>query len=133
MGFWPAAVVLSALFAFTHAPNPGESKAGLLVIVAFGLLHCLFLRRTGNLWLTVGFHAGYDWATTFFYGVSDSGYAPYHNLLNSQFNGPNWLTGGSVGPDASAISPLVFAIVALVFSRIYTENRYRTELPAPQH
>jgi hypothetical protein len=57
----------------------------------------------------------------------------YHNLLNSEFNGPNWLTGGSVGPEASALSPIVLAIVAIVFSRVYTENRYRTELPASQH
>ena len=133
MGFWPAAAALSVLFALAHSGNPGESKVGLLVIVAFGLLQCLFLRRTGNLWLAVGFHTGYDWATTFLYGVSDSGYVPYHNLLNSQFHGPNWLTGGSVGPEASAISPIVLAIVAIVFSRVYTENRYRTELSASQH
>jgi uncharacterized protein len=133
MGFWPAALVLSALFAFAHAGNSGESKVGLLMIVAFGLLHSLFLRRTGNLWLTIGFHSGYDWTTTFFYGVSDSGAAPYHNLLNSHFGGPNWLTGGTVGPEASVFTPIVFAIVAIVFSRVYTENRYRTELLASQH
>ena len=133
MGFWPAALVLSGLFAFVHGGNPGESKAGLLVIVAFGLLQCFFLRRTGNLWLAVGFHAGYDWATTFFYGVSDSGIPPYHNLLNSELNGPNWLTGGSAGPEASALCPIVLAIVAIVFSRVYRENRYRTEAPAFQH
>jgi uncharacterized protein len=127
MGFWPAALVLAALFALSHAGNHGESKVGLLLIVAFGLLHCLFLRRTGNLWLTIGFHSGYDWTTTFFYGVSDSGNAPYHNLLNSHLAGPNWLTGGTAGPEASVFTPIVFAIVAIVFSCIYTENRYRIE------
>lgn len=127
MGFWPAALVLSALFALSHAGNPGESKAGLLMIVAFGLLLCLFLRRTGNLWLAIGFHSGYDWTTTFFYGVSDSGYVPYHNLLNSHFGGPNWLTGGTAGPEASVFAPIVLAIVAIVFSRVYTENRYCIE------
>lgn len=132
MGFWPAAAILSALFALAHASNPGENITGLLMIVAFGLLHCLFLRRTGNLWLAVGFHAGYDWTTTFFYGVPDGGYAPYHNLLTPEFNGPSWLTGGSVGPEASVFGPIVLAIVAIVFSRVYTEKRYRTELHAPQ-
>jgi hypothetical protein len=39
--------------------------------------------------------------------------------LNSEFNGPNWLTGGSVGPEASAISFAVLAIVTIVFSRVY--------------
>ena len=125
IGFWPAAIILSALFGLAHAGNPGESKAGLLSVVLFGLLFCLFLRRTGNLWWAVGFHAGWDWGQTFFYGVPDSGVAPYHNLLNSSFSGPEWLTGGSVGPEASVLTPVVLVIVAILFTSVYRENRYQ--------
>jgi hypothetical protein len=124
MGFWPAAFLLSALFGLAHAGNPGESKFGLLSVVCFGILFCLFLRRTGDLWLAVGFHAGWDWGQTFFYGVSDSGLAPYHNLFNSSFSGPAWLTGGTVGPEASIFTPLTLLVVGIVFSRICRENRY---------
>ncbi len=124
IGFWPSAILLSALFGLAHASNPGESKFGLLSVVCFGLLFCLFLRRTGNLWWAVGFHAGWDWGQTFFYGVSDSGLAPYHNLFNSSFSGPNWLTGGTVGPEASIFTPLTLLLVAILFSRAYRENRY---------
>jgi membrane protease YdiL (CAAX protease family) len=124
MGFWPSAFLLSALFGLAHAGNPGESKAGLFSVVIFGLLFCLFLRRTGNLWWAVGFHAGWDWGQTFFYGVADSGIPPYHNLFNSAFNGPRWLTGGSVGPEASVFAPIVLVIVAILFTRVYRENRY---------
>ena len=125
IGFWPSAILLSLLFAFAHSGNPGESKAGLLAIIPFGLLFCLFLRRTGDLWLAVGFHAGWDWGQTFFYGVPDSGIAAYHNLLNSHFSGPNWLTGGSVGPEASIFTPITLAIVAIVFVRIYRNRDSR--------
>ena len=124
MGFWPAAVLLSALFGLAHAFNPGESKFGLLSVVCFGLLFCLFLRRSGNLWWAVGFHAGWDWGQTFFYGVSDSGLAPYHNLFNSSFSGPTWLTGGGVGPEASIFTPLTLLVIGILFSRVYRENRY---------
>jgi uncharacterized protein len=124
MGFWPAAILLSALFGLAHAANPGESKFGLLSVVCFGLLFCLFLRRTGNLWWAVGFHTGWDWGQTFFYGVSDSGLAPYHNLFNSTFSGPRWLTGGSVGPEASIFTPLTLLLVAILFTRFYCQNRY---------
>ena len=117
MGFWPTAILLSALFGLAHAGNPGESKAGLLSVVLFGLLFCLFLRRTGNLWWAVGFHAGWDWGQTFFYGVADSGIPPYHNLFGSVFNGPRWLTGGTVGPEASVFTPIVLVIVAILFTR----------------
>lgn len=126
MGFWPSAFLLSGLFGLAHASNPGESVFGLLSVVLFGLLFCLFLRRTGNLWWAVGFHAGWDWGQTFFYGVPDSGLAPYHNLFNSSFSGPRWLTGGSVGPEASVFTPLALLMVAILFARAYRENRYQT-------
>jgi uncharacterized protein len=124
-GYWPAAFLLSALFALAHAANPGESKFGLLSVVCFGLLFCFLLRRTGNLWWAVGFHAGWDCGQTFFYGVTDSGFTPYHNLFNSSFSGPAWLTGGSVGPEASIFTPLVLLMVGIFFSRVYRENNYQ--------
>ena len=132
IGFWPAAVLTSCLFGLAHRTNPGETVFGLFSVVLFGLLFCLILRRTGNLWWAVGFHAGWDWGQTFFYGVSDSGIPPYHNLLGSNFHGPNWLTGGSVGPEASVFTPMVLGIVALLFTRVYRENRYQTPDLRPQ-
>lgn len=129
MGFWPSAILLSALFGLAHSGNPGESKFGLVSVVLFGLLFCLFLRRTGNLWWAVGFHAGWDWGQTFFYGVPDSGIAPYHNLFGSAFNGPNWLTGGTVGPEASIFTPIALGIVAILFARAYRDNCYQTANP----
>ena len=127
IGFWPAAILLSGLFALAHASNPGESKMGLLSVVLFGLLFCLFLRGTGNLWWAVGFHAGWDWGQTFFYGVPDSGIPPYHNLFGSVFHGPAWLTGGSVGPKASLFTPIVLVIVGILFTRVYRENKYQVQ------
>jgi len=125
IGFWPAALVLSALFGFGHLSNNGETILGGLSVVAFGLLLCLFLRRTGALWCAVGFHIGYDWTQTFFYGVPNSGLIPSHNLFSSTLSGPRWLTGGTVGPEASVICPIVLGVVALLFSLKYREARDR--------
>jgi uncharacterized protein len=131
MGFWPSAFLLSALFGLAHSHNPGESNAGLVSVVLFGLLFCLFLRRTGNLWWAVGFHAGWDWGQTFFYGVPDSGMIPYHNLFNCAFAGPRWLTGGTVGPEASIFTPIALVIVAVIFNRVYRVNKYQTDRSLP--
>jgi uncharacterized protein len=126
MGFWPSAFLLSGLFGLGHATNGGENILGDLSVVSFGLLLCLFLRRTGNLWCAVGFHLGYDWGQTFLYGVPNSGLLPSQSFLNASLSGPRWLTGGSVGPEASIFCPIVLAIVAIVFSLKYREARYRT-------
>jgi membrane protease YdiL (CAAX protease family) len=118
-------LVLSLLFAAGHIPNAGETRIGLLTVVLYGLLFCLFLRRTGNLWLAVGFHAGWDWGQTFFYGVPDSGVAPTHNLFNSVLAGPTWLTGGSAGPEASIFTLITLLVAAVLVSRFYPGNLYQ--------
>jgi len=130
MGFWPSAFLLSGLFGLVHATNGGENILGDMSVVSFGLLLCLFLRRTGNLWCVVGFHLGYDWGQTFLYGVPNSGLLPSQSLLNASLSGPRWLTGGTVGPEASIFCPIVLAIVAIVFSLKYRDARYRP-LSAP--
>jgi uncharacterized protein len=131
IGFWPAALALSALFGFGHLSNKGENILGGLSVVSFGVLLCLFLRRTGTLWCAVGFHIGYDWAQTFFYGVPNSGLTPSHNFFNATFGGPHWLTGGTVGPEASIVCPIVLGLVAILFSLKYREARYATAGSAP--
>lgn len=129
IGFWPAATVMSGSFGLGHfLANPNENVVGSAAVVLFGLLLCFFLRRTGNLWCAVGFHAAYDWGQMF-YGVPDSGIMPHHNLFNSAFDGPRWLTGGPVGPEASVLTPIALLVVALIFSRYYRSNRYQMLTP----
>jgi uncharacterized protein len=125
MGFWPSAFLLSGLFGLVHGTNGGENILGDVSVVSFGLLLCLFVRRTGNLWCAVGFHLGYDWGQTFLYGVPNSGLLPSQSLFNASLSGPRWLSGGTVGPEASIFCPIMLAIVAIVFSLKYREARYR--------
>lgn len=125
VGFWPAAILLSGLSGLSHATNGGENILGDLSVVSFGLLLCLFIRRTGDLWCAVGFHLGYDWGQTYLFGAPNSGLLPSHSFLNATLEGPRWLTGGGVGPEASIFCPVVLGIVAIAFSRIYREVRYR--------
>lgn len=112
--FWLAAVILSVSFGSAHLLNPGENFFGILQVVVIGLLFCLTLRRTGNLWFAVGFHAAWDWAETFFYGTPNSGLLGVGRFLNTSVQGPNWLTGGSAGPEGSVIAFLVLLLCALL-------------------
>jgi membrane protease YdiL (CAAX protease family) len=128
IGFWPAALLMSVLFALVHTSNNGESLFGLVQVAEFGLMACLALQRTGNLWWPIGFHAAWDWGQTFFYGVPDSGLNASHNFLHSEFHGPRWLTGGSTGPEASVLALIALIIVSLLLIFRHGGTRY----PDPQ-
>ena len=119
IGFWPAALTLSCAFGLVHLRNGGEQWPGILAAAFIGLFFCLTLQRTGNLWFAVGFHAAWDWGETFFYSVPDSGMVSPGHLLSSSLRGPQWLSGGSVGPEGSVLCFVVIALVWISFDRIY--------------
>jgi membrane protease YdiL (CAAX protease family) len=123
MGFWPAAVLLSATFGALHLNNPGEAWVGALAAGLIGLFLCLTLRRTGSLWFAVGFHAAWDWGESFFYSVPDSGQVSPGHLLSSSFHGSRWITGGSVGPEGSLLCFVVIAVLWVGFERMYPEAK----------
>jgi membrane protease YdiL (CAAX protease family) len=119
MGFWPAALILSFIFGAIHLNNPGEAIFGGIMAGSFGLLAAFALRRTGNLWLPIGMHASWDWGETYFYGTPDSGFLAQGHFLNSSFHGPNWLTGGSVGPEGSWLVFVALGIWALIIHFLF--------------
>lgn len=129
IGFWPAAILLSVGFGALHGHNPGETLIGVVSPALGGLVMCVALRQTGNLWLSVGMHAGLDWAESFFFGVPDSGHTPWHPFLSSNFQGPTWITGGTAFPDGSIFMLLAFiAATAVIFWR-YPVPRYAAKAP----
>jgi membrane protease YdiL (CAAX protease family) len=123
LGFWPAATLLSAAFGALHLGNRGEDRIGALSVFVIGMFFCLTLWRTGNLWFAVGLHAAFDWGETYLYSVPDSGLvAPGHLLNSSLHRGPIWLTGGSVGPEGSAMAFLVVGLAAILFVFVYPQK-----------
>jgi membrane protease YdiL (CAAX protease family) len=112
IGFWWAAVVLSAIFGAIHLNNSGEGKFGAFMAGVFGLVAAFSLLRTGSLWFAIGMHASWDWSETYFYGTPDSGLLAKGHLLNSNFHGPAWLTGGTVGPEGSYLVLLILLLGA---------------------
>ena len=124
IGFWPAALLLSAAFGAAHLSNTGEGWVGALSIFAFGMFGCLALKRTGNLWFIIGFHTSVDYAETFVYSTPDSGFQAQGHLLNSSFHGSKWLTGGSVGPEGSLMVFAVFLLAFILFDRVYRGQEF---------
>jgi membrane protease YdiL (CAAX protease family) len=128
-GFWPAAAMLSCLFGAIHLRNAGEGPVGALGAAAIGFFFCLTLRRTGNLWFAVGFHAAWDWGETYLYAVPNSGTNAPGHLLSSSFSGKTWLTGGTVGPEGSVLCFVLLLVLWIVFDRMYPMARYKSDPP----
>jgi membrane protease YdiL (CAAX protease family) len=114
LGFWTSALVFSILFGLGHSSNTGESPIGLLSAGLAGLVFCFSLWRTGSLWWAIGFHASWDWAQSFLYGVADSGTMVQHHLLATHPVGKPILSGGATGPEGSIFIVAVLAIVTVI-------------------
>jgi len=123
IGFWPAAIVLSCSFGAVHLGNPGEGWVGAAGVVTIGLIFAFALRRTGNLWLVVGWHASFDFGETFLYSVPNSGIVFEGHLSNASLHGAKWLTGGTVGPEGSVFSFLTMGILAFAIHLLFPAKK----------
>jgi membrane protease YdiL (CAAX protease family) len=123
ISFWPAAIILSLLFGRVHLNNPGENWVGVAGVVMIGLIFAFAMRRTGNLWLVVGWHASFDFGETFLYSVPNSGIVFQGHLSNASLHGPNWLTGGSAGPEGSVFSFLTMGILAFAVHLLFPAKK----------
>ncbi|MGA7460420.1 MAG: type II CAAX endopeptidase family protein [Candidatus Korobacteraceae bacterium] len=124
MGFWPAAGITCVIFAGLHLSNPGENWMGAVEIVLIALFLCLALRRTGNLWFAIGWHMAFDWGESFFYSTPNSGIHATGHMLKASLMGSKWLSGGTVGPEASVFDLVVTVAGILLLAKIYPEARY---------
>jgi len=116
-GFWPAALALSALFGAAHYfLKPMETWADGLSTGLIGLFLCYTVRLSGDIWLATGFHFGWNFLALAVFGCPNTlndGQPLTGHLLASSFHGPQWLTGGPMGPEASLF---VFPLIAALFA-----------------
>ncbi|HEY3951180.1 CPBP family intramembrane glutamic endopeptidase [Phenylobacterium sp.] len=125
----PAILLVGVLFAAAHLGNPGENPLGLASVFLIAVLLAVTIWLTGDLWLSVGIHAGAVFAEDFLFSVPDSGMTYTGHLLDSQFVGPVWLTGGADGPEGSLVAFPVFAGLLVLLWRLYRKSRADASAP----
>jgi len=113
-GFWPAALITTAIFAGDHLEKPGENAMDIGMIFVLGLILALSVHQTGSLWWAVGWHAAFDFGQLFLIGTRNGGQMPAGHLFEVSFPGPAWLNGGDLGTEAS-----VFMVPAVIATFIY--------------
>lgn len=129
IGFWWAATLLSIGFGALHYFfKPHERWEDFASTGLLGLFVCLTLRRTGSLAFAIGFHAAFDFANLFVWSGQNAGEYAVGHLLETSWQGPQWLTGGLLGPEASRMVFVVIALMFEIFDRFYREKKFPVQL-----
>lgn len=117
LGSWVALAVSAALFGAAHLANPHATLlAAVAIALEAGVMLAAIYMLTRRLWAAVGLHAGWNMTQGGLYGVPVSGGA-MHGLFAARIAGPDWLTGGTFGAEASIPAIVIataFGIALLV-------------------
>jgi uncharacterized protein len=122
--FW-GVVISSSVFGLAHLGNPNATWISAAGIFFAGLFLAYGYLRTGQLWLSIGLHIGWNFFEGVVFGFPVSGLDIYR-LIRHQIQGPEIWTGGAFGPEAGLVV-LPALVVGSVLIYFYTRGRRTTE------
>lgn len=124
-GVAAAVVISSILFGFAHSFNPGFSLFIAANLILTGVLMALGVVVTGNIWWPLGFHLAWNFFEGYVYGFPVSGLtASPISLFITKVSAPQWLLGGSFGPEGGIAATIVFS-AGIVWLLIRLKRRDR--------
>lgn len=113
VGTWGAIAASAAVFGLAHLSNPNASLWGAIAIaLEAGVLFAALYALTRSLWWTIGLHFSWNMLQGPVFGSAVSGSGVGRGWLQAQFSGPDWLTGGAFGVEASVVSVALLTLVA---------------------
>ena len=113
------AIGISAmLFGLGHAFNPNVTVWSTICITLLSLPETAAFLATRRIWLAWGSHFGWNYFLTAVFGMTVSGVTGHQGFIVSQVSGPDWLTGGAFGIEASLPGVALSMVVAGLFFRI---------------
>jgi uncharacterized protein len=127
-GTWWALGVSALFFGAVHFGNPGATFwSSAAIAVEAGLMLGLAYHLTRSLPLCTGIHLGWNFTQGTVFGIPVSGTSNPSWLL-SERQGPDWLTGGTFGAEASMLAVLVCSL--LTTALLAHAWRHQTLVPA---
>lgn len=119
-----AALTISLLFALAHSRNPNVSLFGLINVGLAGVWLSIAYFKTNRLWLPIGLHISWNFFQGFVYSLPVSGTTSDKEQIGRAIvNGPEWLTGGSFGPEGGALATVMLVVSIAV---IYKSNWFKS-------
>lgn len=109
-------ILSSAVFGLLHLSNPNATWLSAAGIFFAGIFLAYAYVRTGQLWLSIGLHLGWNFFEGAVFGFPVSGLDIYP-LTHISVTGPELWTGGAFGPEAGLIVLPALALgMVLVYS-----------------
>lgn len=104
LGSWIALGISALIFGVLHLVNPGATLLNAAAIsIEAGVLLAAAYMVTRRLWLCIGIHIAWNFTQGGIFSVAVSG-GQSKGLLQSSMIGPEWLTGGAFGAEASVVA-----------------------------
>ncbi|TFH37344.1 MAG: CPBP family intramembrane metalloprotease [Anaerolineales bacterium] len=119
----------SSVFAVLHALNPNSSWVSTLGILFAGYFLAYGWICTGQLWLSIGLHIGWNFFEGNVFGFPVSGMATFR-LIDHRTIGPVWITGGAFGPEAGLIILPAMAL-GIYIMHVYSRDHLTDSPPQP--
>jgi len=137
-GSWIALAITSALFGAAHIANPGATWfSSLAIAIEAGILLGAVYMLTRRLWAAMGLHAGWNFTQGWIFGLPVSGGHGGTGLMNGSLSGPELMTGGAFGLEASlpglvvaTAAGLAILVVAVRRGRVVPPMWVRARAPA---
>jgi membrane protease YdiL (CAAX protease family) len=115
LGSWIALALSSALFGVLHITNPGATWfSSVAIAMEAGILLGAAYMLTRRLWLAIGIHAAWNFTQGWVFSVPVSGGEVPLGLLITRRIGPDWLTGGDFGLEASVVAMVVASLAGVI-------------------
>lgn len=106
-GSWFALALTSALFGLAHIFNDNATAlSSFAITIEAGVLLGGAYMLTRSLWMPIGLHAAWNFTQGEIYDVPVSGF-DQQGLVTAQLSGPELLSGGAFGLEASLIAMIV--------------------------
>jgi len=122
IGMGAAAVAQSLYFGFVlhYLEKDNETLLDGLNVSLIALALCVSVARSGDIRWAAGLHWTFNFTSFFVLGSPNTAFGgPVDpHLLDSSFHGPQWLSGGATGLEASVAATLVFALLVLAAARL---------------
>ena len=114
VGTWWALAATSVLFGAVHMMNPDATWVGAVsIMIEAGILLGAAYLYTRRLWLAAGIHAAWNFTQAWVFSVPVSGTGETVGILVTRRTGPEWLTGGDFGLEASLAAVFVASAAGL--------------------